>query len=268
MAHSHVALVTGGGRGIGAAVARSLCGAGAAVFVAARSQDDCFGVAQELREAGGTAWPLLLDVTDPEGIEEALAHAAEEAADLGPIDWLVNNAGSRSARRSSSTDARPAPTSTSSTSRSTSHGPRHLTERLAPGMLERGYGRVVNVASSAGLVGYAYVAAYCASKHALVGYSRAVAHELAGKGVTLNVVCPHYVDSPMTEASIERVVKKTGRSPEEARAFFARQNPGGELVTEDEVAEAVRAFCVGDAHGRIAELVGGGPARILELAES
>lgn len=267
MAPKHVALVTGGGRGIGAAIARALCEAGAAVFVAARSQDDCFGVAAELREAGGTAWPLLLDVTDPEGIEEALAHAAEEAAGVGPIDWLVNNAGIAVSApflrhgRATGTDLYERHLAVNF------HGARRLVEALAPGMLERGYGRIVNVASSAGLVGYAYVAAYCASKHALVGYSRAVAEELAGKGVTLNLVCPHYVDSPMTDASVKRIVDKTGRSAEEARELLAAQNPGGELVTVEEVAAAVRGFCAGDEHGRLAELVGGGPPRTQAMNE-
>ena len=257
MAPTHVALVTGGGRGIGAAVARSLCASGAAVFVAARSQDDCFGVAEELREAGGMAWPLLLDVTDPDSIAEALDTAADEAADLGPVDWLVNNAGIAVSApflkhgRETGTDLYEQHLDVNF------HGPRRLIEALAPGMLERGSGRIVNVASSAGLVGYAYVAAYCASKHALVGYSRSVAQELAGKGVTLNLVCPHYVDSPMTEASIERIVAKTGRSPEDARAFFAAQNPGGELVTEEEVADVVRGFVTGDDHAKTVELIGG-----------
>jgi len=265
MAPTHVALVTGGGRGIGAAVARALSKSGAAVFVAARSQDECFGVADELRAAGGLAWPLLLDVTDPESIADALGTAAEEAAGVGPIDWLVNNAGIALSA--------PFLKHGRETGRDTYelhldvnfHGPRRLVEALVPGMLERGYGRVVNLASSAGLTGYGYVAAYCASKHALVGYSRAVAQELGGKGVTLNVVCPHYVDSPMTEASIERIVAKTGRSAEETRAYFAAQNPGGALVTEDEVAGVVRDLCVGADHGRIVELVGGGPPRTLDM---
>jgi NAD(P)-dependent dehydrogenase (short-subunit alcohol dehydrogenase family) len=264
MAPTHVALVTGGGRGIGAAVARALGERGACVFVAARSQDDCFGVAEEVREAGGTAWPLLLDVTDPESIAEALEAAADAAADFGPIDWLVNNAGIAVSApflehgRATGTDLYEQHLAVNF------HGPRRLVEALAPGMLERGYGRIVNMASSAGLNGYGYVAAYCASKHALVGYSRAVAHEL-GKGVTLNVVCPHYVDSPMTDASIEKIVAKTGRSPEQMRAFFAEQNPGGVLVTEEEVAASVRDLCLGDEHGQLVELAGGSSRRSIDM---
>lgn len=265
MTETHVALVTGGGRGIGAAIARALCRAGAAVFVAARSQDDCFGVAGELRDEGGRAWPLLLDVTDPESIADALATAEEEAADVGPIDWLVNNAGvARSAPflrhgRETGEDLYASHLAVNF------HGARRLIEALAPAMLERGYGRVVNVASSAGLTGYAYVAAYCASKHALVGYSRAAALELDGRGVTLNVVCPHYVDSPMTDASVERIVAKTGRSADEARALLAAQNPGGKLVTEDEVAAVVRELCAGDEHGRVVELIGDGAPHAYDL---
>ena len=116
----------------------------------------------------------------------------------------------------------------------------------------RGY----NIRPLQPLQGYAYVAAYTASKHALLGYSRAAALELERKGVTVNVVCPHYVDSPMTEASIDRVVEKTGRSREEAAQFFASQNPGGRLVQPLEVAEAAFELCSGEANGAVIELDG------------
>jgi NAD(P)-dependent dehydrogenase (short-subunit alcohol dehydrogenase family) len=259
MVERRVALVTGAGRGIGAAVARRLARGGAAVLVAARSQDDCFGVARLIEAAGGEAWPLLLDVTDPESIEAAPAEALELAG--APVDWLVNNAGIALTApflahgREGGSDLYQRHLDVNF------HGARRLIEAFVPGMLERGYGRVVNVGSSAGLRGYAYAAAYCASKHALVGYGRAVALELAGRGVTLNTVCPHYVDSPMTDATVERIVKKTGRSAEGTRAFLAAQNPGGVLVTVDEVAEAVALLLAGDRNGALLELVGGAPPR-------
>ena len=253
----HVALVTGGGRGIGRAIALRAARAGAAVFVAARSQEACIEVVDEIVDGGGTAWPLYLDVADFGMFAEALAEARELASSVGSIDWLVNNAGiAQSAPflqhgRAGGEDLYQKHLDVNF------HGPRRLIEALVPGMIERKYGRVVNVASSAGLQGYAYVAAYCASKHALVGYSTSAARELAKTGVTMNLVCPHYVDSPMTAASIERVVQKTQRSEADARAFFAAQNPGGSLVTVDEVAEMVLELLTGDRNGAIAELVGG-----------
>jgi NAD(P)-dependent dehydrogenase (short-subunit alcohol dehydrogenase family) len=114
----------------------------------------------------------------------------------------------------------------------------------------------VHVGSSAGLRGYAYVSAYCASKHALVGYSRSAALELRGSGVAMSCVCPHYVDSPMLESSIRRLVETTGKTGEEARDFFRRQNPGGRLVTPGEVAEAVWRLASGDENGAVVELDG------------
>ena len=138
------------------------------------------------------------------------------------------------------------------------HGPRWLTEALVPGMVERGYGRVVNVASSAGLQGYGYVCAYVASKHALVGYTRSLALELDKTGVAISAVCPHYVDTPLTAAAVERVIEKTGRAQDDVRAFFASQNPGGRLVTPEEVAQAVWELCLDDRSGRLVEITGEG----------
>ena len=258
MGERHVALVTGAGRGIGAAIARRLAREGAAVLVAARSQDDCFDVSDGIRAAGGTAWPLLLDVGDPDSVREAFETAREEAAAVGPIDWLVNNAGMAVSApflrhgRSQGIDVYEEHMQVNF------HGARRAIEAAAPDMLERGYGRIVNVASSAALRGYAYVAAYVASKHALLGYSTSVARELEGKGVALGVVCPHYVDSPMTDRSVERIAQKTGRSEEEARALLAAENPGGTLVTPDEVAEVVHELLAGERNRLVVELLGGG----------
>jgi NAD(P)-dependent dehydrogenase (short-subunit alcohol dehydrogenase family) len=254
---THVALVTGAGRGIGAAIAAKLARAGAAVFVAARSQEACIEIAEEIRAGGGIAWPLYLDVGDPDSIESAIAEARETASDSGSIDWLVNNAGIAISApflehgRKSGVDLY------EQHMRINFHGARRMCEALVPSMLERGHGRVVHVASSAGLQGYAYAAAYSASKHALVGYTRAASAELAKTRVKMNVVCPHYVDSPMTDASIARVVAKTKKSEADARAFFAAQNPGGGLIGVDEVADVVLELVSGDKNGAIAELVGG-----------
>jgi NAD(P)-dependent dehydrogenase (short-subunit alcohol dehydrogenase family) len=253
-------MVTGAGRGIGAAISSRLAREGAAVLVAARSQEACLGVVQEIRAGGGVAWPIHLDVGDPESIESAIAEAREASSAVGPIDWLVNNAGIAISApflehgRKSGVDLY------EQHLRVNFHGARRMCEALVPSMIERKYGRVVHVASSAGLKGYAYAAAYSASKHALVGYARSAFAELSKTGVTMNVVCPHYVDSPMTDQSVARVIAKTKKSAAEARAFFAAQNPGGTLVSVDEVADVVFELLAGGKNGAIAELVGGRPA--------
>jgi NAD(P)-dependent dehydrogenase (short-subunit alcohol dehydrogenase family) len=132
-----------------------------------------------------------------------------------------------------------------------------MIEAFAPSMIQRKHGRIVNLASSAGLRGYPYAAAYVASKHALVGYSRSVSAELAKTGVTLNLVCPHYVDSPMTDQTVQRIVGKTGKTEADTRTFLAAQNPGGTLVSPEEVAAVVLHLLQSSDNGRIAELVGG-----------
>ncbi len=252
---ARVALVTGGSRGIGAAICRRLASTGTAVLVAARGRDACVELADELTSNGGVAWPLVLDVTDPESIARATREARELAADVGPISWLVNNAG-MAVSAPLLPKAPPEVDPYEAHFRINFHGARRMAEALLPEMKAAGYGRVVNVASSAGLRGYAYVAAYCASKFALVGYTLAAGAELAGSGVTFNAVCPHYVDSPMLDRSIETLIAKTGRSADEARDFFRNENPGGELVRPDEIAETIAQLLEGDANAMLVELDG------------
>jgi NAD(P)-dependent dehydrogenase (short-subunit alcohol dehydrogenase family) len=206
MTQHHVALVTGAGRGIGEAIARRLALSGAAVLVAARSQEACIEVSGALRAAGRTAWPLYLDVGDPESIAQAVEDALDLANDVGPIDWLVNNAGIVESAPFLAHGRETGVDLYEKHMRVNFHGARRMIEALVPAMIERGYGRIVNIASSAGLRSYAYAAAYGASKHALVGYSHAAAQELAKTKVTMNLVCPHYVDSPMTDDSVARIM--------------------------------------------------------------
>ena len=252
---TRVALVTGGSRGIGESICRRLAAEGAAVLVGARDHGACTRVADAVREKGGVAWPLALDVTKEESIRTALERAGDLAGDVGPIGWLVNGAGIADSAplvpRDGSGDA-----GARRHMEVNYHGPRRLIEALVPGMVERGYGRIVNVASSAGLRGYAYVSAYCASKFALIGYTLAAADELTDSGVTVNAVAPHYVDTDMLERSIERVAQKTGMSPEQARDFFGRQNPGGRILSPGEVAEAVLELLRGTTSGVVLELDG------------
>jgi NAD(P)-dependent dehydrogenase (short-subunit alcohol dehydrogenase family) len=222
-----VAVVTGGGQGIGAAVARALARAGARVVVAARSKDRIDAVAAEIK---GKA--VQCDVTDAASVQ-GLARAA------GAVDILVNNAGvAHSAPLLKITlDDWDRVLATNAT------GTFLCTQAFAGGMLERKRGAIVNVASVAGLEGARYIAAYAAAKHAVIGFTRSVAAELEGTGVVCNAVCPGYVDTEMTLASVARVSAKTGKAPEAAIAAMLAASNQERLITADEVAEAVIRLC-------------------------
>ena len=228
------ALVTGGGRGIGRAIALALAREGADVAVAARSSGQTSSVAREVEALGRKSAGLTADVTK---LSEVRTMAAAAARALGSIDILVNCAG----------DAESAPlirTEPDLWDRMIAVNLTSVyqcTRELLPGMVERGWGRVINVSSSAGLAGHAYVSAYCAAKHGVVGFTRAVALEVGVKGVTVNALCPGYVDTEMTHKSAERVARLTGLSQERALAQLARFNPSGRLIAPEEVgAAAVR----------------------------
>ena len=249
-------LVTGASRGIGAAIARELTAQGWSVIAAARTEADTRALVREL-ESGTRqrACAIRMDVADPDSIRVGIQKAQEFAANVGPIKALVNNAGIAISapllgRSSTGGDLY------EQHMRVNFHGARLVAEGLLPDMIERGCGSVVNVASSAGLHGYAYVAAYCASKHALIGWTRSAAVELEAKQIRIHAVCPYYVDSPMLAESIQRLVEKTGRSEAQARQYFADQNPGGRLVTPGEVARAVNDLLRVKATGIIKELDG------------
>lgn len=253
---SPVALITGASRGIGAAIAEELVRRGHRVLLAARGLDGCRELAERL--GADRAAALAMDVGSPEslsaGVDEARRLAAERFG-AARVDRLVNNAGfARSAPLAKSLggelDEFEAHLAVNF------HGAVRLVHALLPGMKEGGGGRIVNVASSAGLVGYAYVAAYCASKHALVGYTRAAALELEREGVFVHAVCPHYVDTPMLAASIETMRAKTGKSEAELREFVASQNPDGEILTPEAVARAVADLLDAERTGLVWELVG------------
>lgn len=237
-----VALVTGGGRGIGRAVAHALSEAGAAVAVAARTEEQVHAVAAELTDAGGTARGLRCDVGDAASVEQAVQ---EVTRSLGPVDILVNNAGIAS----SSPIHRTSLEEWERLFRVNATGSFLCTRAVLPGMTERGWGRIVNVASVVGLTAAPYIAAYASSKHAQVGLTRATAAEVAHTGVTANAICPGYVDTPMTRESVARIQERTGRTEGEALEALRRQNPQGRLIEPREVAHAVLAFCAPDAGG-------------------
>ena len=236
------AVVTGGGRGIGEATARALAEAGAAVVVAARTESEVEAVAASLRDAGHEATATTVDVTDEASVAD-LADLAGEALDS--VDVLVNSAGV-------AFSAPIAKTSTDDWDRIQSVNARGAflqTRALLPGMIERGRGRIVHVASVAGLAGARYITAYAASKHAVVGLVRSAAEEAAASGVTVNAVCPGYVDTAMTRESVERIMEKTGRDEEEALETILATSPQRRLIEPGEVAGAVAWLCGESARG-------------------
>ena len=226
------AVVTGGGTGIGAAIAAALAAEGARLTLMGRRPEPLQATAAALPEAEA----LPCDVTDETAVAAAFAAAAARG---GPVALLVNNAGA----------VESAPLQRTSLALFRRMLDVNLTgaflcSRAAlPGMIDGGFGRIVNVASTAGLRGYPYVAAYCAAKHGLVGLTRALALELAKRPVTVNAVCPGYTETALVAGALDTIVAKTGRSRHEASAELARGNPQGRLVQPAEVAAAVAFLC-------------------------
>ena len=248
---SRVALVTGGGRGIGRAIALRLAADGLAVAVAARSRDQ---VDDTARAAGARALALMLDVTDAASIAAALERTTRE---LGPVDVLVNNAGVAESAQFVKTE----PDFWDRHFAVNVRGPYLLTRAVLPGMLERRWGRVINVASLAGLFGSPYVTAYTASKHALVGFTRALAIEVSGKGVTVNALCPGFTATDIVWNGARNIVARTGKSFDDAVKALAEMNPGRRLIEPDEVADAAARLLADDmTNGDTIVIDGSAPA--------
>jgi NAD(P)-dependent dehydrogenase (short-subunit alcohol dehydrogenase family) len=230
---ARVALVTGAGRGIGRAVAQRLSAEGLRVALVAR---DAGQLAETAALCAGPALVLPADVTDAGLVEDAFA-AVEDA--WGPVGVLVAAAGGGfSARLEETTDAdwqRMLDLNLTA--------PFRCARRAVPGMRAGGWGRIVVIASTAARIGEPYIAAYAASKHGVLGLVRSAAAELARTGVTVNAVCPAYVDTPMTDVTVASIASTTGRTLEEARRALERKQPIGRLIRPDEVADAVW-FCV------------------------
>jgi NAD(P)-dependent dehydrogenase (short-subunit alcohol dehydrogenase family) len=247
------AVVTGGGRGIGAAIARALAAQGAGLVVAARTAREIEEVASELRERADTAWAVTCDVTDEASVME-LGREARRL--LGSVDILVNSAGDSASaplRKITLADWERMMDVNAT-------GTFLCTREFAPEMAGRGWGRIVNVASIAGLEGAKYISHYSAAKHAVLGFTRSVAAEFAGAGVTVNAVCPGYVDTPMTERTLANVEAQAGLSREEALAAVLASSGQDRLLTPDEVAAAVLDLCAGGSglNGQAVLLKSGG----------
>lgn len=233
------ALITGGGRGIGRAIALMFAREGARIAVAARTAEQVEQVANEI---GNEAIALVCDVSDPESVTRMFGDLRER---LGNADILVNNAGiAESATVVNTTDElwhRHLAINLSGTF--------YCTRAALPAMFKKGWGRVINVASIAGKTGAPYIAAYSASKHGVMGLTRSIALEVAAAGITVNAICPGYVDTEMVSRGVEQITTKTGRSAEEALDTLRKMSPQNRLATAEEVAAVALLLASDDGRG-------------------
>ena len=243
------ALVTGGGKGIGYAIAQALLAQGINVTIAGRNEEalrDAVKILSSLHQdihrldQAQIAY-VTLDVADAESVNRGFQHAVTQ---LGPIDILVNNAGQAQSSPFLKSNAE----QWQQMLNINVMGTVHCTQQALPMMLEAGWGRIVNVASTAGMVGYPYVSAYCAAKHAVIGLTRSLALEMATKGITVNAVCPGYTETDIVKDAVTNIMAKTGRTEEQARTALASGNPQQRLVQPDEVANAVAWLCQANAN--------------------
>ncbi|HEX7564745.1 MAG TPA: SDR family NAD(P)-dependent oxidoreductase [Bradyrhizobium sp.] len=232
------AIVTGASRGIGASIASTLARHGADLTLMSRNESRLREQAAALTKSfNGKAQAIAMDIAQPEQVTAAFARAAER---FGPPQILINNAGAAMAAPIGKTDL----TKWQGMLEVNLTGAFLCIRAVVQEMMKRDYGRIVNVASTAGLTGYAYVTAYCAAKHGLIGLTRALAHELAKTGVTVNAVCPGYTDTDIVAEAVGNIAAKTGRTREQALRELTVHNPQGRLVRPDEVAETVGWLCL------------------------
>lgn len=250
--HMRHAIVTGGSRGIGLAVARALLDMGARVSIMGRDAAVLDAAVAQLLKHGDAAG-MVADVSQRTSVQQAFAQARVH---FGPADILVNNAGQVLSERFDRMEE----AVWQQMLAVNLTGTFHCTQVALPDMIARAWGRVVNVASTAGLSGYSYVTAYCAAKHGVVGLTRALAQEVGRKGVTVNAVCPGYTETDIVDAAAANISRKTGATLEEARVRLAEGNPQGRLVQPDEVASAVAWLCLpasGAINGQAVPVDGG-----------
>ncbi|MCZ6691603.1 MAG: SDR family NAD(P)-dependent oxidoreductase [Planctomycetota bacterium] len=232
MTRSKVAWITGAGRGIGRAIALALARERIASALLARTGEEIDEVARKIGAGGGRAVAYRCDLARTAEILETVERIR---GDLGPADILVNNAGIALSRKLEETTDE----DWEAAIRLNMTVPFILCREVIPAMIGNRWGRIVNIASTAGKVGYRYTAAYTASKHGLVGLTRSLALDVKKHGITVNAVCPGWVNTAMTDESVRNIAERTGMDEEKARATLARMNPGGRLIEPEEVAAAV-----------------------------
>lgn len=248
-----IALVTGGGRGIGRSIALAFAREAADVAVAARTATELAAVCKEIEGLGRAALACRCDVTDRAQVA-GLIREVEKV--LGPITILVNNAGIAASAKTAEMDD----DLWERILRVNLTGTYLCTKAVLPGMLTRGSGRIINIASIGAKVGLLYSAAYCASKHGVLGLTRSLALEVAGRGITVNAICPGFVETTMTEESIRRIATKTGRTPDAARQALETLSPQHRLVQPEEVAIVAVMLAspeAGGIHGQAINVDGG-----------
>lgn len=237
-----VALITGASKGIGRAIALGMAGRGAAVAVAARTGAELAQLAAEIERDGGQALPIVCDVTDAGAIRRMVGQAGDR---WGRIDILVNNAGLAVSHKFLDENEevwhQMLDVNLTSVYR--------VTKAVAPLMIAQQWGRIINIASISSKVGARYVAAYTTAKHGVLGLTRAVAHELMAYNITVNAICPGYVDTPMTDQSIANIAARTGMSAEQARAALAETSPQKRLIEPEEVALVALMLASDQARG-------------------
>lgn len=250
--HMRHAVVTGGSRGIGLAVAQALLDLGARVSIMGRDAATLDSAVAALLKHGDVAG-MVVDVAQRTSVQQAFSEARMR---FGPVDILVNNAGQALSERFDRMEE----AAWHQMLAVNLTGTFHCTQEALPDMIDRSWGRVVNVASTAGLSGYPYVSAYCAAKHGVVGLTRALAQELGCKGVTVNAVCPGYTETDIVSEAVSNISHKTGVTLDEARAKLAAGNPQGRLIQPEEVASAVAWLCLpasGAINGQAVPVDGG-----------
>jgi NAD(P)-dependent dehydrogenase (short-subunit alcohol dehydrogenase family) len=244
-----IAVVTGAARGIGLAIAKSLGESGASLVLLGRDSE---ALEQAISGIPGSSC-MVCDVTDEVEVGKVFGEIRSAS---GGVDILVNNAGAADSAPFLKMDREHAQRMMDINY----FGPVFCMQAVLPGMLEKNFGRIVNVASTSALKGYGYVTGYAASKHAVLGMTRCVALETARSGVTVNAVCPGFTETDMVVRSVKTIMEKTGRSEKEARAELAKNNPQGRLIRPDEVAEAVEWLCrpgSGSITGQAITIAGG-----------
>jgi NAD(P)-dependent dehydrogenase (short-subunit alcohol dehydrogenase family) len=229
------AVVTGASRGIGSTIAATLAARGARVTLLGRDEGSLARLSMELGGAS-RAVPIVADVTDAASVDAAFAKSRQH---FGPVHILINNAGQAASAKFTETDE----TLWNQIIAVNLTGTYLCTRQAVPDMLQSGFGRIVNIASVAGLRGGAYISAYAASKHAVIGLTRSLALEFAAKNITVNAVCPGYTDTDIVRRAIANIMSKTGRSETEALASLVATNPQRRLITPEEVAHTVSWVC-------------------------